>query len=298
MSGPQRRPGERPLTGYLLIAPSLLLFGAFFLFPLAYNLYLSLLDWDMLQPARFIGVENYTALLEDDEFGPVVWATLGYSVASTALSLVFGLLLAIALQRKSRINSALQACVFSSYIVSWVGVSLLWLWLLDPTSGILTRLLDPIGLGDVNWLGDPNVALWTLVGVTVWKSLGYTMIVYLAGLRAIPEAYYEAAELDGASGWRRFRHVTWPLLRPTTAFLLITSLIMAFQAFDVVRVMTQGGPAGSTSIYVYWVYEQAFLFFRTGYSAAAITVFFAVLVVLTIAQYRAMARRNATGEQF
>jgi len=286
-----------PLTGYLLVAPSLLLFVLFFLYPVGYCLVLSTEHWDMLFPPCPVGLDNYRELIFGPELGRVLRSTLLYSLGSLGVTMALGLFLAVALNRHGRLSSLLQACIFSSYIVSWVGVSLLWMWMLDPTSGVVNRLLLALGLSGADWLGDPGVALWTLVGVTAWKTVGYDMVIFLAGLQAIPRELYEAALLDGATPWQRFTRITWPLLRPTTAFVAITSLILSFQSFDVVRVMTQGGPAGSTSIYVYYVWEQAFMYFRAGYASAAIVVFFAVILLLTLLQFRWLGRRTATGEK-
>ena len=282
------------LRGYLLIAPSLALFAVFFLIPLGYNLVLSTQHWDMLYPPCGAGGANYAELASGGEFGGVFVNTLLFAGAATIGSMALGLFLAVALNRRGRLSAAFQACIFSSYIVSWVGISLLWLWLLNDTSGAVNRVL---GLEEMRWLSDPSNALWTLVGITIWKIVGYDMVIYLAGLQSIPEAVYEAGHLDGTTGWQRFRHLTWPLLKPSTAFLSITSLIMTFQAFDVVHVMTQGGPASSTTIYIYYVWEQAFMFFRTGYAAAAVTVFFLIILALTILQFRWLARRRVTGER-
>jgi len=143
----------------------------------------------------------------------------------------------------------------------------------------------------VNWLGDHRLALWSLVLVTVWKTVGYPMVIYLAGLQAIPGDLYEAAALDGADGWRRFRHITWPLLTPTTLFLMITLTITSFQGFDIVKIMTQGGPVTATMIYVYYIYEQAFQYFKLGRASAAVVLFFIVIVALTLAQWLALRRR-------
>ena len=282
------------VRGYLLVAPSLVLFGIFFLFPLGYNLVLSTQHWDMLYPPCAAGTANYSELASGGEFGDVFLNTLLFAGAATIGSMALGLFLAVALNRRGRLSATFQACIFSSYIVSWVGISLLWLWLLNDTSGAINRVL---GLEEMRWLSDPSNALWTLVGITIWKIVGYDMVIYLAGLQSIPEAVYEAGHLDGTTGWQRFRHLTWPLLKPSTAFLSITSLIMTFQAFDVVHVMTQGGPASSTTIYIYYVWEQAFMFFRTGYAAAAVTVFFLIILALTILQFRWLARRRVTGER-
>lgn len=286
-----------PLAGYLLVLPSILLFVLFFLYPVGYCLVLSFRHWDMLFPPCPVGLQNYRELLAGPELGGVLRATLLYSAGSLGVTMGLGLFLAVALNRRGRLSATLQACIFSSYIVSWVGVSLLWMGLLDPTAGVVNRLLGGMGISGPDWLGSPTVALWTLVGVTAWKTVGYDMVIFLAGLQSIPTELYEAALLDGATPWQRFTRITWPLLRPTTAFVAITSLVLSFQAFDVVRVMTQGGPAASTTIYVYYVWEQAFMYFRAGHAAAAIVVFFAVILLLTLLQFRWMGRRTATGEE-
>ena len=285
------------LRGYLLIAPSLFLFAIFFLIPLGYNLLLSTQHWDMLYSPCGAGTANYNELATGGEFGDVFLNTILFAGAATIGSMALGLFLAVALNRRGRLSATFQACIFSSYIVSWVGISLLWLWLLNDTSGAVNRTLGYAGIEGMSWLSDPSSALWTLVGITIWKIVGYDMVIYLAGLQSIPEEVYEAGRLDGTTGWQRFRHLTWPLLKPSTAFLSITSLIMTFQAFDVVHVMTQGGPASSTTIYIYYVWEQAFMFFRTGYAAAAVTVFFLIILGLTILQFRWLARRRVTGER-
>jgi sn-glycerol 3-phosphate transport system permease protein len=163
--------------------------------------------------------------------------------------------------------------------------------MLDPQYGLVTYLLRLVGLPSVNWLGDPRVALWTLVLVTVWKTIGYPMVIYLAGLQAIPTDFHEAAALDGASGWNRFRFITWPLLTPTTLFLLVTLTIASFQGFDIVKIMTQGGPVTSTVIYVYYIYEQAFQYFKLGKASAAVVIFFTLILLLTLVQWALFRRR-------
>jgi len=202
-----------------------------------------------------------------------------------------GLILAVGLNNRTRLGALFQASIFSSYVVSWVAVSLLWIWLLDPQYGLVAYLFGRVGLPAVNWLGDHRIALWSLVLVTVWKTVGYPLVIYLAGLQAIPGDLYEAAALDGAGGWQRFRHITWPLLAPTSLFLLITLTVASFQGFDIVRIMTQGGPVTATMIYVYYIYEQAFQYFKLGKASAAVVVFFALIVALTFLQWRLFRRR-------
>jgi ABC-type sugar transport system permease subunit len=183
--------------------------------------------------------------------------------------------------------------------VSWVAVGLLWLWILDAEAGVLSRMLEALGLPVRAWLADPDVALYTLAAVTVWKITGYAMVIFLAGLQDIPKSVLEAAALDGAGPWRRFWRISWPLLRPTAAFVGTTSLILSFQAFDIVRVMTQGGPVQSTTVFVYAIYEQVFINLRVGRASALTVVFFALLVALTVLQlwaWRLAGRARSAGE--
>lgn len=276
--------------GWALVAPSLAIFTLVYLYPVAYSMWVSLTEWDLMGPARYVGLANYRALWSP-EFGEVLRNTVTYSIAVVALSQALGLVLAVLLNDRTPLAALFQASIFSSYVVSWVAVSLLWVWMLDPQYGLVAMLFSTVGLRAVNWLGDPHVALWSLVLVTVWKTLGYPMVIYLAGLQAIPGDIHEAAALDGAEGWQRFRHITWPLLTPTTLFLLVTLTIASFQGFDVVKIMTQGGPATATMIYVYYVYEQAFQYFKLGKASAAIVVFFVLILALTGAQWWLLRRR-------
>jgi ABC-type sugar transport system permease subunit len=289
-----RRARREAWLGYALIAPSLLVFGLVYLYPVAYSAWISLWDWDLMTPARWVGLANYRALATAD-FWAVVSNTARYSTGVVVLSMALGLALALALNDRSALSAALQASIFSSYIVSWVAVSLLWIWMLDPQYGLVTFGLRLVGLPAVNWLGDPAVALWTLVLVTVWKTVGYPLVIYLAGLQAIPSDVLEAAALDGATGWQRFRHVTWPLLGPTTLVLLVTITIASFQGFDIVKIMTQGGPVNTTSIYVYYIYEQAFQYFKLGLASAAVVVFFLVILGLTLVEWRLFRRDGEPG---
>jgi sn-glycerol 3-phosphate transport system permease protein len=285
-----RRARRDAWLGYALVGPSLALFGLVYLYPVAYSAYVSVFEWDLMTPKRYVGLANYRELWSP-EFGEVLVNTACYSGGVVVLALGLGLALALLLNDRSRLSAGLQACIFSSYIVSWVAVSLLWVWMLDPQYGLVTYGLRLVGLRPVNWLGSPSVALWTLVLVTVWKTIGYPLVIYLAGLQAIPGDFYEAAALDGATGWKRFRFITWPLLSPTTLFLVVTLTIASFQGFDIVKIMTQGGPITSTMIYVYYIYEQAFQYFKLGKASAAVVLFFVVIVALTFAQWLAFRRR-------
>jgi len=206
---------------------------------------------------------------------------------------VLGLALALLLDRPGRFFAFVRGAIFSAYVVSWVAVALLWVLLLDPDRGVAASLLRALHLPRVGFLTDPRAALIALAGVTIWKITGYAMVVFLSGLRAVPRSLHEAAALDGANALQRFRWVTWPLLKPTAAFVATTSLIVSFQAFDVVRIMTGGGPARATTLFVYAIYEQVFMNLSVGKASALAVVYFGVLCVLAAAQLRAWRSRGA-----
>ncbi|AKT36990.1 carbohydrate ABC transporter permease [Chondromyces crocatus] len=278
---------RHPWVPYLLLLPTAVFLGVFFLLPLGMAAKDSLYTWDLLTPPVWVGFENYRALVASGELWGTFSRTLGYSAVVVSLSGALGLGLAVALDRPGRVYAFVRGAVFSAYVVSWVAVALLWMLILDP-DGLLSAGLRAVGLEGRAWLGDPATALWALAGVSVWKITGYAMVIFLAGLQDIPRGLYEAAALDGAGPWRRFRYVTWPLLRPSAAFVGTTSLILSFQAFDVVRVMTQGGPVRSTTIFVYAIYEHIFMNLRVGRASALCIVFFVLLLGLTGIQLRVM----------
>ncbi len=187
----------------------------------------------------------------------------------------------------------MRGSVFSAYVVSWVSVGLLWLWLLDGDAGLVSAAGRALGLGRLALLAKPHTAPYALAAVVVWKVAGYAMVLFLSGLQSIPGSVLEAAALDGAGRVARLRHVVLPLLAPTTAFVLTTSLILSFQAFDVVRVMTQGGPVRSTTVFVYSIYEQMFMNLRVGRASAEVVLFFCFLMSLTVLELWAFRKRGA-----
>jgi ABC-type sugar transport system permease subunit len=287
---------RRGVHPYLMLAPTALLLSVFFLYPLALAAKNSLYSWDMLTPPTWVGLHNYAVLGSSGELAGTAARTLGYSVVVVALSSAAGLFLAVVLNRPGRVYAFVRGAVFSAYVVSWVAVALLWMWILDPDGGVLSLALRAVHIPTMSWLGDPRSALLTLALVSVWKVTGYAMVIFLAGLQDIPAALHEAAALDGAGPWSRFVHVTWPALRPSAAFVATTSLVLSFQAFDVVRVMTQGGPVKSTTIFVYAIYEHVFANLRVGRASALTVVFFALLLGLTgleLWAFRAASGRTA-----
>jgi sn-glycerol 3-phosphate transport system permease protein len=275
-----------------MLGPTLALLVVFFVLPIGVAAYESFFSWDMLTPPRYVGTANYEALAAHGELLHMAVRTLGYSVLVVAGTMALGLGLALLLDRPGRFYAFVRASVFSAYVVSWVAVALLWMGMLDGNSGFLGRFARTLGAGSLSLLGDPRWALPTLAMVGIWKLTGYAMIVFLAGLQGVPPSLLEAAALDGAGPWARFRHVTMPLLAPTAAFVATTSLVTSFQAFDVVRIMTQGGPARATELFVYAIYEQIFLNLSVGRASALTVVFFAVLLAVAGLQLRVWRGRG------
>lgn len=284
---------SHPAQPYWLLAPTLILLALFFFGPLLFALRISFFEWDLLTPARPVGFDNYAALLESGEFFGALGRTLAFSTFVVGASLGLGLLLALLLDRPGPLAAFVRSAIFSAYVVSWVSVGLLFLFLFDRDAGLVNAALRAVGLPSLAFLGDPSLALWTIAAVSVWKITGYALVLFLAGLKDVPDDVLEAAALDGAGPIQRFFSVTWPLLAPTTAFVATTSLIASFQVFDVVRVMTQGGPVRSTTLLVYAIYEQIFLNLRVGRASALSVAFFVVLLALTSLQLWLHRRRGA-----
>jgi sn-glycerol 3-phosphate transport system permease protein len=279
---------------WAMLAPSLALLSLFVMVPLALGAWQSFFAWDLLTPPVYVGLGNYRALAESGVLAGAAARTLGFSALVVAGATASGLALALLLGRPGALFAWVRAAIFGAYVVSWVAVALLWLWLLDGDAGLVAAATRALGLPELGFLASPTLVLPTLAAVTTWKIAGYSMIVFQAGLRAIPESVLEAAALDGASGFVRLRAITLPLLAPTTAFVATTSLVVSFQAFDVIRIMTQGGPAHASELFVYAVYEQFFMNLSVGRASALAVVFFALLFVLAVGQLRAFELRDRT----
>ena len=278
---------------WLMLAPTLLVLVVFFVLPVGLAARNSLYSWDLLTDPHYVGLENYRALIGSGAAARTLITTLQYSVMVVTGAMTLGLALAVAFNRPGRWIAFVRSAIFSAYVVSWVSVALLWMWLLDPDSGAVAALLRAFHLPRIGFLTDPAVALPTLAAITVWKLTGYAMVIFSAGLQDVPVSLHEAAALDGAGPIARFWYVTWPILRPTAAFVATTSLIVSFQAFDVVRIMTQGGPVRATNLFVYAIYEQVFLDLRVGRASALTVMFFAVLGGLATLQLWAWRVRGA-----
>jgi len=280
------------LAAYLYILPALFFLALFLLWPTLYSLVLSVQRWDFLSPNRpFVGLENYRALLTSSEFSNSLRVTLLYVAASVPLRISLALLLAHLVLKETRLNRLLRGVYFLPVVSSSVAISLVWRYLFNTDAGLVNAAVTALGGQKVPWLLDPQAALWAVIVVSVWQSLGYDVLLFIAGLQAIPEEYREAARLDGASPWRVFRHVTWPLLSPTTFFILVISVIGSFQVFSIVNVMTGGGPANGTDVLVNLLYRRAFVYFDIGRASALAVVLLFILLALTFLQFRLAGRR-------
>ena len=264
-------------TAYLFLLPALVPLAVFVLYPVVNLFKVSLHRWNILKDQlTFVGLANYEALFAGGDFGRVLVNTLYYVAVTVPLGMALSLGLALLLNQKIRGLGVLRTMVFTPVVTSTVAAGIVFGWLLDNPAWTATR-----------WLQSETWAMPAVILMTLWKQAGYNMVLFLAGLQGIPDMYYEAAALDGAGkGWRAFRHVTWPLLWPTTFFVLVISVIQAFRAFEPMYVMTRGGPVGSTSTLVYFIFEKAFKFGDMGQAAAASVLMTAVVLAITWLQFR------------
>jgi len=276
---------------YLLLAPSLLMLAAFTYLPVIR------VAWESLHEkvhgsttTSFVGLRNYSDLFSDKAFGQSVVNNLVYALGTVPPSIALALLFALALQSSSRINSVLRAIMLAPSMIPLVAAASLFFFIFLPGVGLFDYYLGKIGVRSVNWLGDPDVALWSLIGITVWKNAGYYMLFYLAGLQTLPGEVLEAATIDGANGWQRLRHVIVPLLAPTTAFVLVIALINVLTQVDHVIVLTKGGPSNSTKLVLYYIFEQAHENFAAGKAAAASLLSVAFLLAISVVSLKTMER--------
>lgn len=296
-STPPRRPrfGPRERHDFLVFlafaAPNIVLIVVFSYRAVLMNVYYSTLNWTLgSATATAVGFGNYMQFFTSSETWVILRVTAIFTVATVGGSMLLGLLIALGLNRKVPGVGLARAAVFSPYVLSGVGVGLIWLFMFDPVIGLFAAVLRTVGLPSPEWFNDPDLTLVMVVVVYVWKNMGYAAVIYLAGLQAVPRDLLEAAALDGAGRWRTFRSVVWPLLSPTTFFLLITSVLNSLQAFDIIRIMTPLG--NGTTTLIYEAYLQAFgSHNRAGFSATVSTVLFVLLVALTLVQMRVLERR-------
>ncbi|MGI8870142.1 MAG: carbohydrate ABC transporter permease [Mycobacteriales bacterium] len=281
------------IAGYLFIAPSLVHFLIFTVYLMVSSLVISTWTWDLLTPHEQRGWHNYDILLfHDPIFRTAFKNTVLLGVFTIVPGMVLGLALAMVVNTRLRGISLFRTAYFLPVIVPTVATAIIFRWLYNPDFGVLNWFLGLFGVKHHDWLGSGTTALPSIAAMSVWQSLGWNMTFFLVGLQSIPEHLYEAAKIDGAGGWMRFRHITWPLLTPMTFFILVTSTIGSLQGnFDSVYLMTQGGPGYSTYTNSFYLYSQAFRYFHYGYAAAYAWVLFVVIGVATFLQFRFLAKR-------
>ncbi len=276
----------------LLVGPNFVLFALFTYWPLLYNSYLSFVRWDMLAPVKiWVGFGNYRQLFTSDDFGRMLLNTLVFTLGSVVAICTLGLLIALLLNQPLRGRNAVRSIVFSPVMLSGVAIGLVWIYIFDPRYGLLDVFIRAVGLRSPNWLLDPAWAMVAVLIVHTWKNLGYAVVIYLAGLQAIGRELYEAAVVDGANGWARFRHITLPGLSPIIFFLILTTILAGFQSFDIIKTMTDGGPVDATTTLIFYLYQEGFVAFNAGRAGVSAVVLFLAMVIFTWIQMR-YAERN------
>jgi multiple sugar transport system permease protein len=281
-----------PLPAYLFLLPAFALIGIFFVVPVVAALLLSLTDFDLyavgnLDNARFVGFTNYARLMREPVFWSALRNTFYFALVGGPLTIAVALAAALLVNAKAvRFKPFFRTVYFAPFVTTLVAVAIVWRYLYHPRYGFLNYMLGGLGIGPIDWLGDPQWAMPAIILLAVWKNFGYNMLIFIAGLQSIPEELYEAAHLDGAGAWRRFWHITLPMLGPTLLFVGVITMIGYFQLFAEPYVMTAGGPLRATTSVVLLMYEEGFRWWRMGYAASLAFVLFLVILVATIVQFR------------
>jgi sn-glycerol 3-phosphate transport system permease protein len=270
-----------------LVAPNLILLAAFTFWPLLVNAWLSMVRWNFLSAQQpFVGLDNYVRVLGARVFLDVVRNTVVFTGISVAITMGVGLILAIMLDQRLRWRTAARAVLFTPTVLAGSAIAIVWIYIFDPRFGLLQQVLAWFAIASPNWLADPAWAMAAVIIVYSWKNVGYAVVIYLAGLQAIDRTLYEAAAIDGADAFAQFRAVTLPGLSPMIFFLMVTSVLACFQAFDIIHVMTDGGPVNATNTLVYHLYEQGFIRTQAGPAGVVAMVMFIAMILLTWLQLR------------
>jgi multiple sugar transport system permease protein len=291
---------RRARAGRMFVAPNLTAVAMFMLFPLGFSLYMSVQNWDLFRPAKFVGLANYRSLFADDPlFEIALRNTVVYTVGTVVPTVFISLAVAGVLNRKIKGINIFRTIIFLPLAVSSVVMAVVWQFVFNTNNGLINIMLGWIGLGPVPWLNDPKWAMLSLCTVSVWRSVPFATVILLAAMQGVPDNLYEAAKLDGAGEVRQFVSITVPLIRAAVSFVVVISIIHAFQAFDLVYVLTggNGGPETATYVLGIMLFQHAFSFLEFGYASALAWVIFAILLVLTVVQLRLGRRRAALEER-
>ncbi|HDT8105573.1 TPA: sugar ABC transporter permease [Enterococcus faecalis] len=268
----------------LFLLPSLMGFLVFIIYPVFYSLGVGFTDWDLINPMKFVGIKNYQSLVNDSTFWNSLKNTFLFIIGYLPSVMIIGLLVALLLNSKLCLKPVFRGVYFLPVVTSWVAVSLVWKWLFNPKYGLINYFLTMIGLHGPNWLNDPKTAMLAIIITSVWKDIGFIMVLYLGGLQNISVSLYEAADIDGADKWHQFWKITLPMLKQTTFFVSMISLINSFQVFDQVNIMTAGGPGDATTVLVQNIYNSAFKYSEMGYAAAMSWILFLIILVVSVVQ--------------
>lgn len=292
MATVRTRRAREALTGLAFAAPAVAVFAVFMFWPLIQVFWISLQQTRGFGIATWVGLQNYQEILSDKIFWTALWNTALYTAISVPLCLVAGLAAALLLNKRMPARGLIRAIFYLPAVISGVSSALIGAWLFNEDIGLVNRILDVVGLGPVPWQSEGVPALLSLVAISLWIGIGFTMVVYLAALQGIPREVFEAARCDGASRWATLRRITVPQLGPTTFFLIVIGIINSFQVFDIVYVMTGGGPGNSTTMLVTYAYSAGFEQRQQGYASAIGVVLYLIVLVMTIVQWRVNKRRD------
>lgn len=282
------------ITGYFMIAPFFALLLLFVIIPILINICLSFTDYNM-RDISFVGLQNYMSLFHDKLFKIAFRNTLYYTVFNVLFTMVISFLLAIFLNRNSWISKFARSCMYIPYVTSMVVAAMIWLWMYEPSGGVINEILKAFGRQPVNWLLQTETALPCIIVMNVWKGIGYNMVLFLAALQGVPQALYEAADIDGAKAWEKIRYITLPMIKPIVFFIFITNVINSFNVFESVTVMTGGGPLNSTTTLVHQIYTRSFTEYKVGYGSAIAMVLSLFVIFFTFLSFRYGSRGNDTG---
>lgn len=278
---------KNDLVAYSFLLPNFLGFAIFTMIPIVFSFGLALMKWDGANEATFVGLDNFFKMFKDEGFQISTWNTFYYVIGVVPMTLVFSLWLAVILNSKIKGRNIFRSIMFFPYVASLVAVAVIWNMIFHPTMGPVNYLLYSLGVQDLpGWSASVDWAMPTVIMASIWKGMGYYMIIYLAALQGIPSYLYEAAEIDGAGKWKQFWKITLPMLTPATFFVVMMLTINAFKVFDLIYVMTSGGPGRATNVLVFNIYQSAFLYFDFGYSSAIAIFLFAIVLVITLVQFR------------
>jgi multiple sugar transport system permease protein len=278
---------RQALTAYLFLIPAFIYFAIMFFYPIGLEFWASMQDGQpLIGASHYVGLDQYIDALQDERVLNSLGVTAAFAVGSTVLNMVVGLALALLLNQRLRGRIIIRSIIFFPYMISIVIVALIWRNILDPYLGILNSVLLKLHIPTQAWLTSVDAALPTIIGLTVWQNMGYAMVLFLAGLQNIPDVYYEAAKLDGASSLKQFRHITLPLLAPTTLFVTVIGMIGNLQAIAPAYLITRGGPADATRLYAFHVFHVAFTDNNFGYASAQAFLMFLIILALTVVQLR------------